>query len=302
MSKIKLVLRPDEFTSFTSYYLEDFWRESFDIEFYDVSKTYDKKRTLFAVRWMSVDGDDTWPVLMRDQGYKIVVDNLWEKITNRSDFYWIEHKYFMQWNESLWWIALGYDTYKPNKQINYKALLQLRLEKPERNQIINCLDDELPKILWSYVAKNKRLPHDTDDPNLGQRYMHPSWYDETYFSIVAETSQTLPLYVSEKSYKPIAYYHPFVIIGAAGTLAFLRESGFETFDNMFDESYDKIENFKDRLKIIKSNIKNIDTRSSYDRITQDKLNHNHEHFFNETHIKNCMRREIVQPLIDYAET
>jgi hypothetical protein len=299
--KIDLVLRPNEFTSFTSFYLEEFWRRYFNISLYDSQKTYDKNRTLFAVWWMNVD-TDPWVKDMQSQGYKIVVDNLWERRTYRDDFYWIEHKYSMGWNESLWWEALGYSTYYPQKNLEYIALLQLRLQKPERDCIVDSFDALLPKILWSYLSRGKLLPNDADmnDPSV-QRYMHESWYNTTYCSVVTESFQHGDIHISEKSYKPLAYYHPFMVLGCPGTLQSLKEAGFETFNNLFDESYDTIDNFESRLKIVKSNLENIDLKD-YDKLTLDKLEHNHNHFFNKARTLELIEKEIIIPLIEYAET
>jgi orotidine-5'-phosphate decarboxylase len=40
----------------------------------------------------------------------------------------------------------------------------------------------------------------------------------------------------------------------------------------------------------------------YDRETQRILEHNHAHFFDETLVKSVIHREIVEPLLEYAET
>lgn len=299
--KIKLVLRPGEFTSFTSYYLEDFWRQYFDISLYDPNLDYNKQRTLFVVWWMNIDNPrDPWPKFMQNQGYKVVVDNLWERPESRTDFYWLEHKYSMRWNESLWWQSLGYDQYRPQKKLEYKALLQLRRSSQIRDTIIAELDQYLNTMLWSHAAQNKRLPNDIDDPDQGQRYMHPYWYDSTYCTVVIETFQSLPIHVSEKSYKPLAYFHPFVSISAPGTLEFLRGAGFETFDNLFDENYDHDCDLARRLDIVKSNLLDIQL-IEYDSITQAKIQHNHATFFDTGAIKQAMIKELILPLIDYAE-
>jgi len=297
--KIDLILRPDEFTSFTSYYLEDFWRNFFNISYYDSNKTYDKNNTVFVVWWMSAE-NDLWPREMKDQGYKIAVDNLWDRRRFREDFYWIEHEYSMRWNESLWWRALGYADYFPLDKPEYLSLMQLRQRKPARDYIISELNDLLDRMLWSYLAIGKRLPNDTLDEQQGQRYMHPSWYGKTYCTVLVETFLDLPLHVSEKSYKPLAYYHPFLSVSAPGTLAFLKEAGFETFDNIFDESYDNMLAFEDRISVIKSNLKNIDIKNGYDKLTLDKMKHTHDLFFNETRVKEEMHHNIVLPLLEYA--
>lgn len=298
--KIDLVLRSEEFTSFTSYYLEEFWNKFFNVSWYDPDKTYDKTRTLFAVWWANVN-NDPWIEDMKQQGYKIVVDNLWEGVTHRTDYYWIEHPRSMCWNESLWWHALGYSAYRPQKDLQYRALMQLRSRKPARDMIVEHLNSLLPEILWSYLPRNQMLPNDTTDALQGQRYMHPSWYDQTFCSLVVETGQTGNFHVSEKSYKPLAYYHPCIIFGVPGTLKFLRDYGFETFENIFDESYDVIDNFDQRLEIIERNIEIIEL-DHYDKLTQDKIQHNHALFFNEDLVLKNIQHYVVEPLIHYAET
>jgi hypothetical protein len=301
MKKINLVLQPDQFTSFTSYYLEEYWRRYFDISIYDPVKTYEKKGTVFVVWWMEADRDP-WCRTMQDKGYKVAIDNLWEPLTLRDDYHWIEHKFSMRWNESLWWRALGYESYRPNKQVRYRALMQMRQPKPSRDLILDFFQDTLSSLLWSYMAKNKRLPLDTDDPLQGQRYMHPSWYDETYCSVVVETFQDKILHASEKSYKPIAYYHPYMIVSVPGALDRLKEQGFATFDNIFDESYDQKVELESRLQIIQSNLRSMDVGTGYDQETLARIKHNHDLFFDVTLVETAMTQEIVLPLLEYAET
>ena len=155
-------------------------------------------------------------------------------------------------------------------------------------------------MLWSYMAKNKRLPLDTEDTLQHTRYMHPSWYDQTYCSIVVETFQDKTLHASEKSYKPIAYYHPYMTISAPGALARLKEQGFATFDNLFDESYDDVENFDDRIAIIRSNLERVDLHRAYDQETLSRLRHNHDLFFDVELVEAGMARHIVEPILAYA--
>ena len=54
-------------------------------------------------------------------------------------------------------------------------------------------------------------------------------------------------FITEKTWKPILYMQPFVIIGTPGILEYLRSLGFATFSNWIDESYDTIDNPQVRL-------------------------------------------------------
>lgn len=64
-------------------------------------------------------------------------------------------------------------------------------------------------------------------------------YDESWFTVVTETEmRTWPSRITEKVLKPLLNFHPFLVLGNPGSLAMVRELGFQTFPGLFDESYD----------------------------------------------------------------
>lgn len=66
-----------------------------------------------------------------------------------------------------------------------------------------------------------------------------SIYQSTFADIVCETVFQYPgAFFSEKTLRPILAKTPFVLFGAAGSLACLHNHGFETFGHIWDESYD----------------------------------------------------------------
>lgn len=74
-----------------------------------------------------------------------------------------------------------------------------------------------------------------------------SYYENTYFSIVTETlgwssgsgeGATIGRALSEKTFKPILFKHPFLLIALPKALELLRELGYRTFSECIDESYD----------------------------------------------------------------
>lgn len=78
----------------------------------------------------------------------------------------------------------------------------------------------------------------------------PEKFYNSYLHIVAETYQTsMPgrMFFSEKVFKPIIYMQPFVVLGQAGSLEYLRSLGYETFSPYLDESYDIVESDQKRL-------------------------------------------------------
>jgi len=300
MSKIKLVCRTDEFTSFTSHYLRPLWSKYFDIEVYDPDKSYDTK-SLFPV-WNN-SCNNPWVCQMHSQGCKIVVDNLWELPTAHSDqYHWLENNNWFWYNESHWWHNLGYNNYTPGKQISKTALMSMRKVRGFRDTVIDYFDYRLNNFIWSYGAKT--LPNDADSnsPHY-QRFFNPDWYDQTWMSIVVETDifPTQSGFLTEKTFKPIAFQHPFVIVGAPGMLDTVRKLGFETYENLFDESYDFEESFTARLRAI-INIVDCVTVGEYDSLTQQKMQHNKDRFFNKELVEQRIVKEIIEPLLHYAET
>jgi hypothetical protein len=152
-----------------------------------------------------------------------------------------------------------------------------------------------------------------------QRYFDPRWYDHTWFSIVAESyvdqynsgswgeNRTPYLgpwpFITEKTFKPIALQHPFMVFGHSGTLTRLHELGFETFPEIFDESYDHISGHVDKLNVMKNNVANFDrSASGYSQITLDKLTHNHQLFFDSARVEQGFYQDIIEPLLAYAES
>lgn len=82
-----------------------------------------------------------------------------------------------------------------------------------------------------------------EDPNAPVKQIYPDGlphYAGTWFSVVTETEIGNRLNrVTEKSFKPLLNFHPMLVLGNPFALALVRRQGFETFGEMFDESYDE---------------------------------------------------------------
>jgi hypothetical protein len=64
-------------------------------------------------------------------------------------------------------------------------------------------------------------------------------YDESWFTLVTETEmRARPSRITEKVLKPLVNFHPLLVLGNPGALEIIREYGFATFEDLFDESYD----------------------------------------------------------------
>lgn len=85
------------------------------------------------------------------------------------------------------------------------------------------------------------------------------YYQDTFCSFVNETyiGENYDAFFTEKIFKPIKYGHPFFLFSSAHALALLRQMGFETFGDIFDESYDDIEDPNQRFEQLLREVKRI---------------------------------------------
>jgi hypothetical protein len=87
----------------------------------------------------------------------------------------------------------------------------------------------------------------------------------SYFNIVTESymyNKSLPqahktiFEMSEKTYKALIC-QPFIHLGSYGVLKYMRSMGYQTFPELFDESYDDIINHTDRLLAVVDTIEKV---------------------------------------------
>jgi len=124
---------------------------------------------------------------------------------------------------------------------------------------------------------------------------------ESFCYIVTETCFWERKYhLTEKIFKPIISHMPFVLVGPAHNLKYLREYGFKTFNQWFDESYDDIEDPVERLTAITKTIKQISEYSLEDLQNilldmQPVLEHNYRLFNSQDFLDRCWK-EMVENL------
>jgi len=113
-------------------------------------------------------------------------------------------------------------------------------------------------------------------------------FNTALLSIITETQYYEQFgIITEKTFNAIVAGHPFLIIGHRGILQQIQQLGFKTYNNMFDEGYDIINN-NDRIdNLIESNASYIKHKMrSMDMITcteylRDRIEHNRNFFFEE---------------------
>tara|TARA_Y100001937_G_scaffold100084_1_gene136849 strand:- start:77 stop:1426 length:1350 start_codon:yes stop_codon:yes gene_type:complete len=80
------------------------------------------------------------------------------------------------------------------------------------------------------------------------RWMNPEIYHDAYINVVTEAfpDKEIDCFITEKTFKPMLHLQPFMIQGNRYTLRRLREAGYQTFNTLWDESYDELETWQER--------------------------------------------------------
>lgn len=264
-----------------------------------------------------LNADKQWCKDLAEQGYKLVIDHLWdsnifERSTVDGNTLTLRNKNWCWYNEALWYTHLGYNSYVPNKNHTHAFLMMMNLAKPHRDQIIDRLRPILDSSLHSYIGRGIHIVDDTligDYPSSmhWERYFNPAWYDSTAFSVAVETMTQSPTFISEKIYKPMAYHHPLIVWGSTGTLQYLQDEGFMTMNHLIDESYDTIDDASVRLEQVATIVSSLTDQFNHgddifnDTETKQRLQHNNQRFFDIELITRKINSEILGDILDHFE-
>lgn len=299
-------------------------RDYFDIVVYDPAKSYDLQDLVLV----GLFGNDWWKPLY-EQGHRIVIDNLSESYDRFKKMFPVLNpgQYYVIYNANWFWYAEAKEiaelAYVPDRTYKKLALMPINFKRLHRIRLYDAMKPYLEDCIYSFRELGIHLPNDTtnmDGP--WDRYFNPDWYNNTCFTLAPETfsdglheqpmrslwhksgSYSGPYpFVTEKTMKPIAYQHPFMIYGQSNILAHLHNLGFETYENLFDESYDTVDNSSisepdGKLKIIMNNVESFERRP-YDQLTLEKIQYNYAHYINLDLISRRVKKEIVDPLMEY---
>jgi hypothetical protein len=138
-----------------------------------------------------------------------------------------------------------------------------------------------------------------------ERILH-NLYKNSWLSIVTESSffkYENSIFISEKTFKPIACMQPFIIVGSRGTLKYLRKLGYKTFHPFIDESYDDLDDFN-RFSVIMDAIKKvqaIEDKVSWYNSMREIVEHNHNLFMQINKTKSAEHQELIKYFFEYSE-
>jgi hypothetical protein len=129
---------------------------------------------------------------------------------------------------------------------------------------------------------------------------------ESFLHVVTETCfWENKKHLTEKIFKPIVAKQPFVLLGCAHNLQYLREYGFKTFNHWWDESYDSIENPIERMHAVVKIVDKICSMTDKELFMllldmQEVLEHNYNLFYSQQFINNAwneLKNNIIKSIV-----
>jgi hypothetical protein len=221
-------------------------------------------------------------------------------------WYWIIDQQHMRY--------FGLDRYQPQPQIQKKFFMSIGLQRPDRDYLYDSLGDLVLDSIHSYRHRGINLPNDWREEMGGpwQRYVNTDWLDATAFALIVETyiddaatsgfslTTNDQHFLCEKSYKPLACKQPFIMASTQSNLAYLRSQGFESFPELWDESYDDITDWKKRINRIVEIVRDFDVRSLDNPRVKEKLLYNSARFFDQDLTQRLLHSTVIEPVIEFA--
>ena len=132
---------------------------------------------------------------------------------------------------------------------------------------LSTLNQHSPYNLDFTFEKSTQINNEYFKPRFPQHqhikdidwYAIEKYYKGVFVEIVNETRYAQPTAnFSEKVHVPMLYFKPFILVAPPYTLRYVKEQGFRTFSDFWDESYDLIENHEERLLAVFKVIDYID--------------------------------------------
>ena len=114
-----------------------------------------------------------------------------------------------------------------------------------------------PDLAISRDDLHELYPVNAHDANASADYNNKD-YATSGIEVVLETLfDDRRQHLTEKALRPIACGRPFMLAATPGSLQYLKQYGFETFDGLIDETYDTIADPRQRLEAMVQEIKRI---------------------------------------------
>jgi hypothetical protein len=232
-----------------------------------------------------------FPFLLYDFGNDFTYGNSHNSVCIEDDYVNTpKEKLFVSWNKNTrrFHRLIFYEFLKLNNLLNnYVSFLDF----PERELYLHYLTDPnystVTSYLKDYIENGAEridldlhgIPNNEIQSYVTNRNNQKEFYAKSHFSIVTETNFYEKFNVlTEKMLRPLANFHPFIIIGTAGSYRILKEIGFKIPKIIDYELIDETHNPNLRLirtfEEIKKLISYLETNGKLPNFDIEDLYHN----------------------------
>jgi hypothetical protein len=136
---------------------------------------------------------------------------------------------------------------------------------------------------------------DTTDANYYPNFSpHLGYYDSPNFKL----NHRRYGFITEKTYRPIAVGHPFIVAGNNNLLKQLHALGFETFQTYFTEAYDSILEDNKRFSAVMDLAVYLSREGFNERGVKEIVEHNKQHFWSKSVRAHVVNTWFIQPVLD----
>jgi len=129
---------------------------------------------------------------------------------------------------------------------------------------------------FEYFDKKTIIDLDNMASHRGS-YVIPKEYNDVFFDFVTESTSNV-IFITEKTIKPLIFKKPFAVLGYVGINQYLRELGFELYDEIIDYSFDNIEDLNIKTEMFAQEmikISNLTNLNDVYKSLEEKINYNY---------------------------
>ena len=257
--------------------------------------------------------------LMKQNGFRFILARPWESAENVSDskFYnLLQNIDYTKWFGDTTWFWYWMRRQHRNSTMEcdhsnkpYQYLYLNKFPRAHRLELWNQLHEKqlLDRSLTSFIGLKSPVRLNAEyelpgvDPNNypfrgKDQDIYKKPYEHTSCSLISETNDNDKIFITEKLWKPIICQHFFIVHGNHLYLQKIKELGFKTFGNYFDESYDLERDPALRIKkIVKliEDLKDFNWQDAY--LSSQKLRqHNYNTFWNDQMYQNEVQKTVLK--------
>ena len=124
-----------------------------------------------------------------------------------------------------------------------------------------------PALEVDLPGLSEHFSSNTHDSTASADYSNND-YSQIAIEVVLETLfDDTRLHLTEKTLRPIACGRPFILMATQGSLQYLRDYGFRTFNGLIDETYDTIQDPKARLQAVINEMSRIAALEKFEKLS-----------------------------------